>query len=302
MRQRKADFAPLRHIKRLTPGWSFACQNLEGYGSMAAALCQVRGAADQKLFRASPPRRSACLTAPLPVCEAWLRACGKKGMLFNPDVTGEVQDGVDYHQLKQWNMRRSSTPTAYLRPAQGRTNLALRTAIQVLRQMIGRSRAVGERSQRDPQFGHHWLTLAVAAFRDRPGRSSAAPRDPGSAGSARFRRGSPGSSAPVCHRGMQRPAYLCLRCRTALVGPGRTAIHPDATRPRRLVILQDRWRARPLFRSIWASARGSRDGLRPCPIAASRRIRPSCACGSARLTSAGPLNAPLTDPCIWRPL
>ncbi|WP_283258365.1 hypothetical protein [Pseudomonas sp. GX19020] len=41
------------------------------------------------------------MTAPLPVCEAWLRACGKKGMPFNPDVTGEVQDGVDYHQLKQ---------------------------------------------------------------------------------------------------------------------------------------------------------------------------------------------------------
>ncbi|WP_092895437.1 GMC family oxidoreductase N-terminal domain-containing protein [Rhodobacter sp. 24-YEA-8] len=60
--------------------------------------------------------------------------------------------------------------------------------------------------------------------------------------------------------------------------------------------------ARPMFRSIWASARGSRDGLRTCPIAASRRIRPSCACGSARLASADPLNAPLRGPYFRRPL
>ncbi|MBJ2151320.1 GMC family oxidoreductase [Paracoccus sp. IB05] len=81
--------------------------------------------------------------APLPICEAWFRACAEMGIPFNPDMTGEVQDGVGYYQLTQRNVRRSSTSTAYLRPARGRANLTVRTGIQVLRLMIARGRAVG---------------------------------------------------------------------------------------------------------------------------------------------------------------
>ncbi|MBJ2151322.1 GMC oxidoreductase [Paracoccus sp. IB05] len=59
MRYREVDFAPLRHMEGLTPGWPFAYQNLERYYSMAEALYQVRGAADQD--PTEPPR-----SAPLP--------------------------------------------------------------------------------------------------------------------------------------------------------------------------------------------------------------------------------------------
>ncbi|WP_112311793.1 GMC family oxidoreductase [Pseudogemmobacter bohemicus] len=81
--------------------------------------------------------------APLPICEAWFRACGEMGIPFNPDMTGETQDGVGFYQLTQRNVRRSSTSTAYLRPARGRGNLEVRTGVQVLRILVDRGRAVG---------------------------------------------------------------------------------------------------------------------------------------------------------------
>ncbi|MDI6838495.1 MAG: GMC family oxidoreductase N-terminal domain-containing protein, partial [Rhizobiaceae bacterium] len=81
--------------------------------------------------------------APLPICEAYFRAAGELGIPFNPDMTGEKQDGVGYYQLTQRNVRRSSASIAYLNPVRGRKNLTIRTGAQVLRIVVQNGRAVG---------------------------------------------------------------------------------------------------------------------------------------------------------------
>ena len=81
--------------------------------------------------------------APLPVCEAWFEAAGSLGIPFNPDFNGVRQEGVGHYQLTQRNARRSSAATAYLGPARGRRNLAVRTDARVLRVLVEGSRAVG---------------------------------------------------------------------------------------------------------------------------------------------------------------
>ncbi len=81
--------------------------------------------------------------APLPICEAWFAAGAQMGIPRNRDMTGEVQDGVGYYQLTQKHVRRSSTAVAYLRHAEKRANLTVRTGAQVLRIVVEKGRAVG---------------------------------------------------------------------------------------------------------------------------------------------------------------
>ncbi|MCO6179717.1 GMC family oxidoreductase [Ciceribacter sp. RN22] len=81
--------------------------------------------------------------APLPICEAYFKAARELGIPFNPDMTGEKQDGVGYYQLTQRNVRRSSASIAYLNPARGRRNLTIRTGAQVLKVVVEKGCAVG---------------------------------------------------------------------------------------------------------------------------------------------------------------
>ena len=81
--------------------------------------------------------------APLPICEAWFNAAAQMGIPRNPDMAGASQDGVGYYQLTQRHFRRSSTATAFLKPASSRPNLTIRTGAQVLRIITEKGRAVG---------------------------------------------------------------------------------------------------------------------------------------------------------------
>ena len=81
--------------------------------------------------------------APLPICDAYFAAAAQLGIPRNLDMTGEVQDGVGFYQLTQKNYRRSSTATAYLRPAERRANLSVLTGAQVLRIVVDQGRATG---------------------------------------------------------------------------------------------------------------------------------------------------------------
>ena len=81
--------------------------------------------------------------APLPICEAYFAAAEQLGIPHNPDMAGEVQDGVGYYQLTQRHGRRASTATAFLRPALARPNLQLRTSVQANRIILENDRAVG---------------------------------------------------------------------------------------------------------------------------------------------------------------
>jgi choline dehydrogenase-like flavoprotein len=81
--------------------------------------------------------------ATLPIAEAFLSACDEAGLGRTPDFNGEKREGMGYYQVTQKGGRRSSTATAYLKPALGRSNLTVRRDAQVLRVLIERGRAVG---------------------------------------------------------------------------------------------------------------------------------------------------------------
>ena len=81
--------------------------------------------------------------APLPICDAYFEAAAELGIPRNHDMTGETQDGVGFYQLTQKDARRSSTSVAYLKPALNRSNLTVKTGVQVRRLIVENHRAVG---------------------------------------------------------------------------------------------------------------------------------------------------------------
>ena len=80
--------------------------------------------------------------ATLPICDAFIRAGQEFGMPYNPDFNGARQAGVGFYQLTQRDVRRSSTAVAYLRGAELRPNLTVRTGAQVRRIKVAMGRAV----------------------------------------------------------------------------------------------------------------------------------------------------------------
>ncbi|MEM0947186.1 MAG: GMC family oxidoreductase N-terminal domain-containing protein [Pseudomonadota bacterium] len=78
----------------------------------------------------------------LPICSAFIRAAQEWGMPYNPDFNGRRQAGVGFYQLTQRDARRSSTAQAFLKPAERRPNLTVKTDAQVLRIVVEKGRAV----------------------------------------------------------------------------------------------------------------------------------------------------------------
>ena len=62
-----------------------------------------------------------------PACEAFLAACREAGFEDNPDYNGASQDGIGYYQTTTRRGLRSSSATAFLRPARKRPNLRIET-------------------------------------------------------------------------------------------------------------------------------------------------------------------------------
>lgn len=81
--------------------------------------------------------------SPLPICEGFFQAGQELGIPFNPDFNGAAQDGLGYYQLTQLNAKRSSTSSAYLRPAMRRSNLTVLLNTFTQRVVLEKSRAVG---------------------------------------------------------------------------------------------------------------------------------------------------------------
>jgi choline dehydrogenase-like flavoprotein len=81
--------------------------------------------------------------APLPICDAYFKAAGEIGIPYNGDMAGKTQDGVGFYQLTQHDARRASASVAFLSPAKGRSNLTVRTGVQVQKLIIEKGRAVG---------------------------------------------------------------------------------------------------------------------------------------------------------------
>ena len=81
--------------------------------------------------------------APLPICDAYIRAAGQLGIPETTDVNGPKQDGAGYYQLTQRNARRSSAAMAFLAPNMHRKNLTVRTGAQVRRLVVEGTRVAG---------------------------------------------------------------------------------------------------------------------------------------------------------------
>jgi len=80
---------------------------------------------------------------PLPISYAFLRAAQEAGVPFNFDFNGAVQDGMGHYQLSTRDAERSSTSSAFLKPAKGRRNLTVRLNTQTLKIIVAKGRAVG---------------------------------------------------------------------------------------------------------------------------------------------------------------
>ncbi|MDR3493131.1 MAG: FAD-dependent oxidoreductase [Ancalomicrobiaceae bacterium] len=80
---------------------------------------------------------------PPPISHAFLRAAQEAGIPFNADFNGETQDGIGHYQLSTRNAERSSASSAFLRPAERRTNLTVRLNTQTLKIEVENRRAVG---------------------------------------------------------------------------------------------------------------------------------------------------------------
>ena len=80
---------------------------------------------------------------PIPISYAFLRAAQEAGIPFNDDFNGAVQDGMGHYQLSTRNAERSSTSSAFLKPALKRSNLTVRLKTQTLRIVVENGRAVG---------------------------------------------------------------------------------------------------------------------------------------------------------------
>ena len=77
--------------------------------------------------------------------EAIIRAANELGIPANEDFNGERQEGVGYYQLFTSNGWRSSSATAYLRPAEKRANLRVETNAHATGIVFEGAKAVGVR-------------------------------------------------------------------------------------------------------------------------------------------------------------
>jgi choline dehydrogenase len=90
--------------------------------------------------------RRGLLTNPLHA--AWLEAGRQAGYPLTTDMNGFQQEGFGYMDMTVGGGRRCSAANAYLRPALGRRNLAVRTHALATRILFDGRRAVGVRYQR----------------------------------------------------------------------------------------------------------------------------------------------------------
>jgi choline dehydrogenase len=83
--------------------------------------------------------------------EAIIGAANELGVARTADFNGLNQEGVGYYRLFTRKGWRSSSATAYLRPAERRTNLRVETGAHVTQILFEGSRAVGVRYRKGPK-------------------------------------------------------------------------------------------------------------------------------------------------------
>ena len=80
---------------------------------------------------------------PYSLTQSFVRAAQQSGIPYNDDFNGSQTAGCGFYQTSIRDGRRSSTAVAYLRPAQARPNLTVRSGVTVLKLVVERGRATG---------------------------------------------------------------------------------------------------------------------------------------------------------------
>ncbi|HEY0439884.1 MAG TPA: choline dehydrogenase [Xanthobacteraceae bacterium] len=124
-------------------GWSFA----DVLPYFRKAEDQGRGA--DELHGAGGPLAVSDVSAPHPLCEAFIEAAQEVGFPRNDDFNGPEQEGAGYFQLTARNGRRCSTAVGYLRPAKRRHNLLVAPNAPTTRILFEGRRAVGVEYRQD---------------------------------------------------------------------------------------------------------------------------------------------------------
>jgi choline dehydrogenase len=98
------------------------------------------------------------------LADALIAAAEQAGLPHNRDFNGAQQEGAGYYQCTTGNRRRWSSARAYLTPAKGRPNLAIRTGCQATRVLIedGAASGVEFRSSRGTETGRARREVVVA--------------------------------------------------------------------------------------------------------------------------------------------
>ncbi len=78
-----------------------------------------------------------------PLSWAFIRAAQECGLPYNEDFNGAKQEGVGFYQTTTHGGRRWSSAQAFLRKAEGRANLTIRTGARVHKVVIENKRATG---------------------------------------------------------------------------------------------------------------------------------------------------------------
>ncbi|MDU8928998.1 choline dehydrogenase [Alisedimentitalea sp. MJ-SS2] len=89
------------------------------------------------------PQPVSNVTAPHPLCGAYIAACRESGLPDNPDFNGVTQDGTGYYQATHENGLRWSAAKSYLKPARKRPNLSIQTHALTTRILFDGKRATG---------------------------------------------------------------------------------------------------------------------------------------------------------------
>lgn len=121
------------------------------------------GPADDALRGRSGPLPVTDMDWSHPVCDAFIEGAGELGIPKNPDYNGSTQEGVSYTQRTIYRGRRMSSARAFLRPAEGRSNLDVRTGAFVTEIELDGLRAIAVAYR---QGGRSGPTRRVAANRE----------------------------------------------------------------------------------------------------------------------------------------
>ncbi len=95
-----------------------------------------------------------------PIFPAWVDAARQAGLPFTPDYNGANGEGFGKSQYTIRNGRRSSSATAFLKPARKRPNLKVEVKAHALRILMQGTKAIGI------EYEHHGLLVQAHAERE----------------------------------------------------------------------------------------------------------------------------------------